>query len=100
MTHSEFLDVFSDDGNQSRTSKYRVARWRERKKRGVLFVAGLEVYERDLQVLKRVGCLANDNPAVVGKDEVEAALWRLMDGLARHFGILSASSGSPTNASA
>jgi hypothetical protein len=66
----------------------------------MLFIASLEVLDRDLCVLKRCGCLVSDDPAVVGKDEVEAALWRLMDGLAQHFGILPASSGSPTNASA
>jgi hypothetical protein len=66
---------------------------------GVLYIAGVEVLDRDLCVLKRYGYLTNDDPTAVGKDEFETALASLQDGLARQLGILGARSGTPTNAS-
>ena len=96
MSAVDFDNPPFPSGNVSPTSTQRVARWRARKKRGVLYVAGLEVFARDLCVLQGVGCLATDDPAVVGKDDVEAALWRLLDGLARRLGVLGAGSEPPT----
>ena len=96
MSEAEITNQCSPSGNRSPTSTQRVARWRARKKRGVLYVAGLEVFARDLRVLTRCGCLTSDDPAVVGKDDVETALWCLLDGLARRLGVLGAGSEPPT----
>ena len=96
MSAVDFDNPPFPSGNVSPTSTQRVARWRARKKRGVLYVAGLEVFPNDLRVLKRCGCLTSDDPAVVGKDDVENALWRLLDGLARRLGVLGAGSEPPT----
>ena len=96
MSAADFDNPPFPSGNPSPTSTQRVARWRARKKRGVLYVAGLEVFARDLCVLQRVGCLATDDPAAVGKDEFETALWSLLDGLARRLGVLGAVSEPPT----
>jgi hypothetical protein len=90
MAAAKLINQCPQAGNASPTSTPRVARWRARKKRGVLFVAGLEVLARDLQVLKRCGCLKSDDPEVVGKDEFETGLWSLLDGLARRLGVLGA----------
>ena len=57
---------------------------------------GAPVFARDLQVLKRCGYLASDDPSRVGKDDVEDALWRLLDGLAWRLGVLGAVSEPPT----
>jgi hypothetical protein len=82
------------------TSTQRVAKWRERKRRGVLFVADLEVMHRDLRLLKRFGHVASDDPAAVGKDEVGDALGFLLDGLAKRFGVFGAGSDTPAKGSA
>ena len=96
MSEAEITDQRSRSSNGSPTSTQRVARWRDRRRRGVLYVAGLEVVPRDLRVLMRCGCLKSADPAVVGKDDVENALWRLLDGLARRLGVLGAVSEPPT----
>ena len=87
MSEAEHTDQHSPCGNASPTSTQRVAEWRARKKRGVLYVASLEVYARDLRVLKRFGHLASDDPEAVGKEQFENALWSLLDGLARQLGM-------------
>jgi hypothetical protein len=68
-------------------------------RRGVLFVANLEVMDRDLRVLKRFGQLASDDPAAVGKDEFGDALDCLLDGLAKRFGVFGAGSNTPAKGS-
>ena len=95
MSEAEITNQCSRSGNGSPTSTERVARLRERRRRGVLHIASVEVFARDLQVLKRCGYLASDDPSRVGKDDVEDALWRLLDGLAWRLGVLSAESESP-----
>jgi hypothetical protein len=90
MPEADVTDQCSPCGNGSPTSTQRVAKWRARKKRGVLYVLSLEIVDRDLRVLKRCGHLASDDPTVVGKDEVADALASLMDGLAKRFGVFEA----------
>jgi hypothetical protein len=80
--------------NASSSSTQRVARWRERKRRGVLFLGCVEIMSYDLLVLRRFGCLRSDDPGTVGKEEVETALGSLLDGLARRLGVFTAGSGS------
>src|SRR5512132_3638901 len=87
MPAAELTDQHSTCGNGSLTSTQRVAKWRERKRRGVLFMATLEVMDRDLRVLKRCRHLTSDDPAAVGKDEFGDALGSLLDGLAKRFGV-------------
>jgi hypothetical protein len=74
-------------GNALSSSTQRVAKWRERKRRGVLFMTNFEVMDRDLRVLKRCGHLTSDDPAAVGKDEFGDALGSLLDGLAKRFEV-------------
>jgi hypothetical protein len=95
MPEADVTDQCSPCGNGSPTSTQRVAKWRERKRRGVLFVANLEVMDRDLRVLKRFGHLASDDPAAVSRDEFGDALGSLLDGLANRFGVFEAGSGTP-----
>ncbi len=97
MPKAELTHQPSPSGNVSPNSTQRVARWRARKKRGVLYVAGLEVYPTDLRVLKRYGYLQSDDPKAVSKDEFETALWSLLDGLGRRLGIIGAAPTTPTN---
>jgi hypothetical protein len=99
MSEGQLINQCSPSGNASSTSTERAARWRERKRRGVLYVAGLEVYARDLRVLKRFGHLASDDPAVVRKDEFETALWSLLDALANRVGVFEAGAHTPAKAS-
>jgi hypothetical protein len=87
MIDQEYAAELAEQDNRSPTSKYRVAKWRERKRRGVLFMASLEVIDRDLRVLKHFGHLASDDPAAVGKDDFGNALGSLLDGLAKRFGV-------------
>jgi hypothetical protein len=95
MPEADVTDQRSPCGNGSPTSTQRVAKWRARKKRGVLYVMNLEILGRDLRVLKRCGHLASDDPATVGKDEVGDALASLLDGLANRFGVFGAGSDTP-----
>jgi hypothetical protein len=101
MSETKLSDQRSESGNASPTSTQRVAKWRARKKRGVLYVAGLEVYARDLRVLKRFGHLASDDPRTIRKHEFEDALGRLLDALAlaHRFGVFGAGSGTPAKSS-
>jgi hypothetical protein len=39
--------------------------------------------------------LTSDDPEAVGKDEFETALWSLLDGLAKRFGVFGAGSDTP-----
>jgi hypothetical protein len=55
--------------------------------------------DRDLRVLKRFGYLASDEPAAVGKDEVEDALGAVLDGLARRLAVFGAGSDTPAKGS-
>jgi hypothetical protein len=100
MSEAEVTDQRSSCGNASPTSTQRVAKWRERKRRGVLFMAKLEVMDRDLRLLKRFGYLASDDPAQVGKDEIVDALGFLLDGLAKRFGVFGAGADAPAKGSA
>lgn len=95
MSEAEITNQRSRSSNGSHTSTQRVARLRERRRRGVLHIASVEVFPRDLRVLKRCGYLASDDPSRVGKDDVEDALWRLLDGLAWRLGVLGAVSEIP-----
>ena len=69
MSEVQLTNQRSPFGNASPTSTQRAARWRERRRRGVLFMANLEVMDRDLRVLKRFGQLPSDDPEIVSKDE-------------------------------
>lgn len=95
MSEAEHTDQHSPCGNGSPTSTQRVAKWRERKRRGVLFMATLEVMDRDLHVLNRFGYLASDDPATVDKDDFGTALGSLLDGLAKQFGVFQSGSDTP-----
>jgi len=77
-------------GNASPASTQRVARWRERRRRGVLFVADLEVMRRDLRLLRHLGYLPADAAAAVGKDAVADAIGALLDAAARRCGLYAA----------
>ena len=44
MSEAEITDQCSPSSNGSPTSTQRVARWRDRRRRGVLYVAGLQVF--------------------------------------------------------
>jgi hypothetical protein len=99
MSEAEVTNQCSHRGNTSPTSTQRVAKWRERKRRGVLFVASLEVMGRDLRLLKKCGYLASDDPAMVGKDEVGDALGFLLDGIAKRCGVFDGA-GTPANGGA
>jgi hypothetical protein len=88
MSEAQLTNQRSPSGNRLRTSTQRFARWRARRRRGVLYVAGLEVFPSDLRVLKHYGYLTSDDPGTVGKDEFETGLWSLLDGLARRLGVL------------
>jgi hypothetical protein len=96
MSEAAIANQCSPSSNGSPTSTQRVARLRERRRRGVLHIASVEVFPRDLQVLKRCGYLTTDDPSRVGKDDVENALWRLLDGLAWRLGVLGAGPEQPT----
>ena len=63
MSEAEITDQRSQSSNGSHTSTQRVARLRERRRRGVLHIASVEVFARDLQVLKRCGVLTTDDPS-------------------------------------
>jgi hypothetical protein len=95
MSEAQLVNQCSPSGNASPTSTQRVAKWRARKKRGVVYVAGLEVYARDLRVLKRFGHLPSDDPRIIRKHEFEDALGHLLDGLAHRFGVFGAGSDTP-----
>ena len=95
MPAGQLTNQCSPSGNALRASTQRVAKWRERRRRGVLYVAGLEVYARDLRVLKRCGYLTSDDPDAVGKDEFVTALWHLLDGLANRLGVFEAGADTP-----
>jgi hypothetical protein len=99
MPKAELDDRCSPPGSASPTSTQRVAKWRERERRGVLFVANLEVIDRDLRVLKHFGHLASDDPSVVGKDDFGNALSSLLDHLARRLGVFGAGSDAPAKGS-
>jgi hypothetical protein len=100
MSEAEHTDQHSPSGNPSPTSTQRVAKWRERKRRGVLFMTSFEVMDRDLRVLKVFGHLTSDDPAAVSKDEVGDALGSLLDGLAKRFGVFGAGADTPAKGSA
>jgi hypothetical protein len=99
MSEAEVIQSVPPCGNPSPTSTQRVAKWRERRRRGVLFVADLEVMTRDLRVLKRFGYLASDDPAAVSRDEVGDALGSLLDGFAKRLGVFGAESDTPAKSS-
>jgi hypothetical protein len=99
MSGAEVTNQPSPSGNASLTSTQRVAKWRERKRRGVLFVADLEVMDRDLRLLKRFGYLASDDPAAIGKDKVVDAIGFLLDGLAKRVGVFGAGADTPAKGS-
>jgi hypothetical protein len=95
MSEAKLMNQCSPSGSASPTSTQRVAKWRARKKRGVLYVLSLEIVDRDLRVLKHCGHLASDDPSVVSRDEVGDALASLLDGLATRLGVFGAGSDTP-----
>jgi hypothetical protein len=87
MSEAKTDDQRSQSSNASPTSTQRVARWRERRRRGVLYLCSLETFDRDFRLLKAAGYLASDDPKVVTRAEFENALGLLLDGLAKRFGV-------------
>jgi hypothetical protein len=75
------------NGKARVTSTQRVARHRERRARGVVFVAAIEVYSTDYTVLKHAGYLESDDPAAVTEEQFQTALTDMLDGEARRLGI-------------
>lgn len=78
MSEAEFSNQQSRSGNTSRNSTRRVARFRQRRKKGVLFVCDLEVYQSDLMVLKSAGYLRSADPKAVSRAEFEKAIAGLL----------------------
>ena len=92
MSETDLSTQCSLSGHASPTSTKRVARWRARRRCGVLFVAGLEVFDRDLRLLKHAGYLASDDPKTIGKAEVVNALGKLLDTVTKQLGLFDAPS--------